>query len=48
MNFCNFCGEPIGEREFCGEVCYQEYKEEMKVFEASRDEDLPGESELEG
>lgn len=40
---CSYCGKSCGSREFCNETCYDEYQENLKVFQESRD-DLPGET----
>jgi len=29
---CRFCQKPCGEREFCDEVCYDEYNEAMEEY----------------
>ena len=38
---CRFCGRPCGGREFCDEVCYEEYTEDMAIFQQSIEEELP-------
>jgi len=44
MDYCRFCGRPCNNREFCDEVCYDEYQHDMAEFQASIAEDLPGEN----
>lgn len=48
MNYCNYCTQPCGDREFCDEVCHGEYKSEMNALEDGYREDLPGESRYAG
>jgi hypothetical protein len=43
--FCSFCSRPCGERQFCDEVCYDEYQHDLAEFQASIADELPvGES----
>jgi hypothetical protein len=44
MNWCRFCGRPCGSREFCDEVCYEEYEHDLAEYQASIAEELPGEN----
>jgi len=44
MNYCNYCSQPCGEREFCDETCFGEYKSEMNALDDGYHDELPGES----
>lgn len=39
--FCNFCHQPCGEREFCDEACYEEYKHDLAEFMDGIKDELP-------
>jgi hypothetical protein len=44
MNFCRYCSQPCGEREFCDETCWAEHRSELNALEQEIAEDLPGEN----
>jgi hypothetical protein len=39
--FCHFCHRPSGEREFCDEVCYDEYEHDFKEFQDGIKDEYP-------
>jgi hypothetical protein len=43
MNWCRYCNRPCGQREFCDEICYEEYNHDMAELQASMAQELPGE-----
>jgi len=48
MNFCRYCNQPCGEREFCDETCYEEHRSEMNALDDGYTDELPGESRYAG
>jgi hypothetical protein len=48
MNFCRYCQQPCGEREFCDDTCYGEHRSELNALEQEIAEDYPGESRYVG
>lgn len=38
---CDYCGKPCGSRQFCDEACYDEYNENMKVFQEGIKDEYP-------
>lgn len=43
--FCFYCQQPCGANGFCDETCKREYDADMRLFQDSIREDLPGESQ---
>jgi hypothetical protein len=29
---CKNCGQPCGERDFCGDICYEQFLADMEAF----------------
>ena len=41
MDYCRFCGQRCNNREFCDEICYDEYQHDLAEFQDSIKDELP-------